>query len=317
MKRVSVVIPNYNGMQYIKACLDSLMQQTIKDWEILFVDNGSTDGSREFVEREYPQVTVIPLSENTGFCHAVNVGIQKAEAEYVVLLNNDTEAEPEFLEMLYEGIRVKQNAFSGSAKMIQFHNRRCIDDAGDFYNAFGWAFARGKGKPEEKYNQEKKIFSSCGGAVIYRKKLVEELGFFDEEHFAYLEDMDLGYRAQIAGYDNWYLPKARVYHIGSGTSGSTYNLFKVRYSSRNNIYMIYKNMPLGQIILNFPFLLFGFLVKALFFALKGYGKEYLAGIKNGFCISKKEKKVLFQWRHLKNYGKIQVQLWLNLVRRFL
>ena len=181
----------------------------------------------------------------------------------------------------------------------------------------GWAFARGKGKPAANYEKEQKVFSSCGGAAIYRKSLVEELGYFDEEHFAYLEDTDIGYRALIAGYENWYFPKAKVYHVGSGTSGSRYNQFKIRYSSRNNIYMLYKNMPLLQIVLNLPLLLAGFAIKLLFFALKGYGREYAAGIKNGFSISKKSRKVPFQWRNLGHYWSIQVQLWVNMIRRFL
>ena len=315
MKKVSVIIPNYNGMQYVKRCLDSLMAQTLKDWEILFIDNGSADGSRELVEKEYPLVRVIALPENLGFCGAVNIGIHAATAPYVVLLNNDTEAEPEFLQELYDGIRRKPRAFSGGAMMLQFHNREKIDDAGNFYNALGWAFALGKGKPAADYNKERKIFSACGGAAIYRKDLLEELGYFDEEHFAYLEDMDIGYRAQIAGYENWYFPKAKVYHVGSGTSGSRYNQFKIRYSSRNNIYMIYKNMPILQIVLNMPLLVAGFTVKLLFFSFKGYGREYAAGIKNGFSICKKNK-VRFQWKHMGNYCRIQIQLWVNLIRRF-
>ena len=315
MKKLSVIIPNYNGMQYVKRCLDSLMVQTLKDWEILFIDNGSADGSRELVEKEYPLVRVIPLPENLGFCGAVNIGIHAATAPYVVLLNNDTEAEPEFLQELYDGIRRKPRAFSGGAMMLQFHDREKIDDAGNFYNALGWAFALGKGNPAVDYNKERKIFSACGGAAIYRKDLMEELGYFDEEHFAYLEDTDIGYRAQIAGYENWYFPKAKVYHVGSGTSGSRYNKFKIRYSSRNNIYMIYKNMPILQIALNLPLLVAGFTGKLLFFSLKGYVREYAAGIKNGFSICKKNK-VRFQWKHMGNYCRIQIQLWVNLIRRF-
>ena len=200
--------------------------------------------------------------------------------------------------------------------MLQFHDRGKIDDAGNYYNCLGWAFALGKGKPEEKYRKERKIFASCGGAAIYRTELVKQLGGFDEEHFAYLEDIDLGYRAQIAGYENWYLPKAGVYHVGSGTSGSRYNQFKIRYSSRNNVYMLYKNMPLLQILLNLPFLVLGFTVKLIFFASKKYGREYAAGIKNGFSLCKKDKKVPFFWKNLPNYGKIQLQLWINVIRRF-
>ena len=312
MKKITVVIPNFNGIQYVERCLDSLKRQTFSEFDVIFVDNGSVDGSRE----KYPWVRVIALAENTGFCKAVNIGIEATQTPYVVLLNNDTEAEPDFLLELYRGIERKKNAFSAAARMLQFHDRGKIDDAGNYYNCLGWAFALGKGKPEEKYRKERKIFASCGGAAIYRTELVKQLGGFDEEHFAYLEDIDLGYRAQIAGYENWYLPKAGVYHVGSGTSGSRYNQFKIRYSSRNNIYLIYKNMPVLQIILNLPFLVAGFGVKILFFALKGFGREYIAGIKNGFQISEKNRKVSFKMRNLPNYFKIQFELWVNIFRRF-
>ena len=191
-----------------------------------------------------------------------------------------------------------------------------MDDGGNYYCALGWAFAGGKGKSAKHYDKEKKIFSSCAGAAIYRKKIFEKIGYFDDEHFAYLEDLDVGYRARIYGYENWYIPGAVVYHVGSGTSGSRYNQFKIRYSSRNNIYMIYKNMPFLQIILNLPFLLVGFGTKILFFCLKGYGREYLAGIKNGFQLSVKGRKVPFSLKHFPAYCKIQWELWVNIFRRF-
>ena len=317
MQEISVIIPNYNGLKFVRGCLDSLRAQTFSGFSVIFVDNGSTDGSRQLVEREYPEVQVLALPENLGFCGAVNRGIRAAGTPYVVLLNNDTEAEPHFLEELLSGIRSHRNAFSCAARMLQFGDRTKIDDAGNFYNACGWAFARGKGKPMERYAREGRIFSSCGGAAIYRRDLFEKIGLFDEEHFAYLEDTDICYRAQIFGYENWYLPGAIVYHVGSGTTGSRYNHFKIRYSSRNNIYMIYKNMPWLQILINLPFLLAGFGIKLLFFASKGYGREYAAGIKNGFSLAGKGKKVEFRWENLSNYGKIQLQLWVNLVRRFL
>ena len=213
-------------------------------------------------------------------------------------------------------IRRHKNAFSCGARMVQYHDRDKLDDVGNYYCALGWSFARGRGKDIHAYETEDRIFSACAGAAIYRKKILEKIGYFDEEHFAYLEDTDIGYRARIYGYENWYAPKAIVYHVGSGTSGSRYNQFKTRYSSRNNIYLIYKNMPLLQIILNLPFLVTGFLVKFLFFAVKGMGKEYAAGIKNGFSISMKNKKVPFRMKHLPNYCKIQLELWINIVRRF-
>ena len=313
---VSVVIPNFNGIAFLDSVLASLEGQTLSNFEVILVDNGSTDGSCSFVTANYPWVHLIELSENFGFCGAVNAGIRAAKAPYVLLLNNDTEVKEDFVEEMLAAIRRHKNAFSCGARMVQYHDRDRLDDVGNYYCALGWSFARGRGKDIHAYETEDKIFSACAGAAIYRKKIIEKIGYFDEEHFAYLEDTDIGYRARIYGYENWYAPKAIVYHVGSGTSGSRYNQFKTRYSSRNNIYLIYKNMPLLQIILNLPFLAVGFLIKFLFFAVKGMGKEYAAGIKNGFSISMKNKKVPIRIKHLPNYCKIQLELWINIIRRF-
>lgn len=313
---VSVVIPNFNGIAFLDSVLASLEGQTLSNFEVILVDNGSTDGSCSFVTANYPWVHLIELSENFGFCGAVNAGIRAAKAPYVLLLNNDTEVKEDFVEEMLAAIRRHKNAFSCGARMVQYHDRDRLDDVGNYYCALGWSFARGRGKDIHAYETEDKIFSACAGAAIYRKKILEKIGYFDEEHFAYLEDTDIGYRARIYGYENWYAPKAIVYHVGSGTSGSRYNQFKTRYSSRNNIYLIYKNMPLLQIILNLPFLAVGFLIKFLFFAIKGMGKEYAAGIKNGFSISMKNQKVPFRIKHLPNYCKIQLELWINIIRRF-
>lgn len=314
---VSVVIPNFNGIAFLDSVLGSLEGQTERNFEVIFVDNGSTDGSCSFVAANYPWVHLIELSENFGFCRAVNEGIRAAKAPYVLLLNNDTEVAENFVEEMLAAIKRHENAFSCAARMVQYHDRDRIDDAGNYYCALGWAFARGKGKDVHRYEKEEKIFAACGGAAIYRKKILDKLGLFDEEHFAYLEDTDIGYRARIQGYENWYAPRAIVYHVGSGTSGSRYNQFKTRYSSRNNVYLIYKNMPLLQILLNLPFLIAGFGIKLLFFAVKGMGREYIAGIKNGFTISHKGKKVPFELKNLPNYLKIQVELWVNMFRRLM
>lgn len=313
---VSVIIPNFNGIAFLDSVLGSLEGQTLKNFEVILVDNGSADGSCSFVSANYPWVHIIELPDNFGFCRAVNEGIKAAKAPYVLLLNNDTEVKEDFVEQMLLAIRRHKNAFSCAARMVQYHDRDKLDDAGNYYCALGWAYARGKGKDIHTYEKEEKIFASCAGAAIYRKKIFDKIGYFDEEHFAYLEDMDVGYRARIHGYENWYAPDAMVYHVGSGTSGSRYNQFKIRYSSRNNIYLIYKNMPVLQIIINLPFLVMGFGIKILFFALKGFGREYIAGIKNGFQISRKNQKVSFKLRNLPNYLKIQLELWVNIFRRF-
>lgn len=320
MSEITVVIPNYNGMKYLAECMTSLCreQQNAPGYEVLIIDNASVDGSVEYLQKEWcgEGVRLISLPENTGFCHAVNLGIREAKTPYVILLNNDTKAEAGFVRGLYDAIRENEKIFSVSAKMLMWDRPELIDDAGDRYCVLGWAYSRGKGRPAADYDKSVPVFSACGGAAIYRRSVFEEIGYFDEEHFAYLEDTDIGYRARIYGYENWYAPKAVVYHVGSGTSGSRYNQFKTRYSSRNNVYLIYKNMPLFQIILNLPFLLAGFLIKFLFFAAKGMGKEYLAGIKNGFSISRKGHKVPFSMKHLPNYARIQLELWKNIFLRF-
>ena len=312
--KVTVVIPNYNGLKFMEPCFKALEMQICRDFEILVVDNGSGDGSVEWLkEHEIPSIF---LETNTGFSGAVNVGIRASKTPYVILLNNDTEPDCHYIGEMIKAIERSPKIFSVSSKMIQLYDHSKMDDAGDMYSVVGWAFQRGTGQPVERYDEPCRVFSACAGAAIYRKEILDEIGYFDEEHFAYLEDIDVGYRAQIYGYENWYCPRAVVWHVGSGTSGSRYNEFKVRHSSRNNVYMIYKNMPFLQIILNLPLLIPGFVVKWLFFVRKGFGKEYANGIFNGIAMSDKEKKVPFQKRHLWNYVRIQVQLWVNVVRRF-
>lgn len=315
MMEVSVIIPNFNGIAFLDTVLNSLEGQSMNDFEVILVDNGSTDGSCSFTAANYPWVHILELPDNFGFCRAVNEGIRASKAPYVLLLNNDTEVTENFVEEMLAAIKRHRKAFSCGARMVQYHDRDRLDDAGNYYCALGWSFARGRGRDIHAFEKEEKVFAACAGAAIYRKKILEQIGLFDEEHFAYLEDVDIGYRARIYGYENWYTPEAVVYHVGSGTSGSRYNQFKTRYSSRNNVYLVYKNMPFLQILLNLPFLAAGFAIKFLFFAVKGMGREYLAGIKNGFSISRKEKKVPFQWKHLKNYARIQIELWVNILRR--
>lgn len=316
MVEVTVVIPNYNGKAYIEKCLRSLEKQDFKEYEVIVADNGSTDGSREHVENDFPNVRLLKLKQNFGFSRAVNEGITATKTPYVLLLNNDTEVSKDFVYEMLQAIKKSEKIFSVAAKMIQLNQPEKIDGAGDYYSALGWAFASGKGKTRNHYDKEREVFSACAGAAIYRKKILDEIGYFDEFHFAYLEDLDIGYRAKIMGYKNMYTPKAVVYHAGSGYSGSRYNEFKIRLSSRNNIYVIYKNMPVIQIIINFPLLFLGFFIKAIFFIMKGYGRAYLSGIKRGYLLCYEGRRLEYSKKNFKNYARIQLELWINTVRRF-
>lgn len=315
----TIVIPNYNGIKYLAACLDSLLADDYQG-QLLVVDNGSTDGSYELLKK-YPTVKSIRFEENTGFCGAVNAGILAAETEYVILLNNDVEVATGFVKKLEEAMDKNPKAFSGNAQMRMLKNPDYMDNAGDYYCALGWAYDYGKGKKvAPKYQKMRKIFAACGGAAIYRRALFDEIGLFDERHFAYLEDIDIGYRARIYGYENIYIPDAIVYHAGSAVSGSKYNEFKTNLSSRNSIYIIIKNMPVFQILINLPFLIVGFMVKTVFFIRKGMGKLYIRGLGKGFLLyykeGGKENHVPFKCSHLWNYIKLQWELWINIIRRF-
>lgn len=318
MTKTTVVIPNYNGIKYMDDCLASLYRGVVVP-EIIVVDNHSGDGSPEMVKEKYPKVRLIVFTENRGFSAAVNVGIKAADTEYVLLLNNDTVADERMVMELEKALEEDPGAFSAGAKMISLYAPERLDGAGDFYCALGWAFARGKDKPRDLFSKPGRIFSACGGAALYRRKLFDNVGYFDENHFAYLEDIDLGYRANIYGYHNIYAPEAEVFHAGSAVSGSRHNAFKVSLSARNSIYLIYKNMPFFQVLLNLPFLIAGYLVKGFFFTLKGMGGIYfkgvLKGIKLSFSKEGREKKVRFSNKNLKNYVWIQCQLWLNILRR--
>lgn len=306
MKKVTVIIPNYNGLSFLPDCLDGLKSQTVKDFEILVVDNGSEDGSVDWLKSH--QVPTVCLSENTGFSGAVNVGIRAARTPYVILLNNDTKAAPGYVENLLRAIEASPRIFSVSPRMIQMYHRDLMDDGGDMYSVMGWAYQRGVGQEVSRYNRPCHIFSACAGAAIYRREVFERIGYFDEMHFAYLEDIDVGYRAKIEGYYNRYCPGAMVYHVGSGTSGSKYNAFKVRLAARNTVYLNYKNMPPFQLLVNSLPLLAGIGGKYVFFKNLGFGREYLSGIWEGIRTCPKAKRVPYRRENLGNYLAIQWEL---------
>lgn len=318
--KIAVVIPNYNGIRFVEECLTALLHQEegTPAYGIVVVDNGSGDGSRELVERRFPQVSLISLRENTGFCHAVNVGIRASDAPYIVLLNNDTKAAPGFLKALYEAAEGRPDAFSVSARMLMWDRPELLDGAGDRYCVLGWAYARGRGKPAAGYDKSCRVFSACGGAAIYRRAVFEKIGYFDEAHFAYLEDLDIGYRAMLYGYRNYYEPGAEVLHYGSAASGSRYNEWKTGLAAANSVCCPAKNMPFLQLLVNLPFLLAGYLIKLVFFAGKGLGGCYLKGLARGVKRScsreSRAKKVRFRPGNWKNYLYVQGQLYANIFR---
>lgn len=310
--KVSVVTPNYNGKDFLYAYFESLIKNSNEIGEVIIVDNGSNDGSQEFI-RNYREKVDFPIvlienSQNLGFAEAVNQGISKARYDYIFSLNNDTVVEKSAILELLNLLNTDGRIFSVSSKMVQFNNPELIDDAGNYYTLLAYTKKRGNNQNLNNFIEVSEIFSSCAGAALYRKDLLEELDGFDSEFFAYMEDVDLGYRARINGYKNLFCPNAIVYHIGSATTGSQYNEFKVRLAARNNVLVVYKNLPTLQKIVNILFLFLGFLIKYLFFLKKGFGPIYLEGLKEGLKTRNKIKKVEFKSKNWKNYFKIEYEL---------
>ncbi len=345
MAKVTVVIPNYNGKQFLGDCLKSLTKQTFTDFDVIIVDNGSDDGSVEYIKKYWCtakdinsqndkttggsnvivnfkpvlNVSVIELPGNTGFANAVNVGIKASESKYVFLLNNDTMCDEKAIENLVRVMENKQKLFSAQAKMLQMKAPHDIDDCGDLYCALGWAFTPGKDEDNSHFCRRESITSACAGAAIYRKEYFETVGYFDEEHFCYLEDVDIGYRARLKGYANVMEPGAVVYHVGSGSSGSRYNAFKVELATANNLFLIYKNMPALQIFINALPIFTGIIIKHAFYTKRGLRKAHIKGLYLGLSkiIHNPGHKVRFGKKEIINALRLQIELWVNCGRRAL
>lgn len=314
--KVSVVTPNYNGERFLKTFLDSLEGDSECIGEVIIVDNGSVDGSVEYLKSRkfaFPLV-LIENTENRGFAPAVNQAIIKAQNELIFSINNDTEIKKGSIKALADLITSGDDIFSVQAKMLQYNNKNLIDDVGDEYNLLAWTKKTGENHNSEEFEEVMEIFSSCAGAAMYKKSILEKIGMFDDNFFAYMEDVDLAIRSRIFGYRNLLCPEAVVYHIGSATSGSRYNEFKVKLAARNNVWVVYKNLPIPQKIVNFIFLFFGFLIKYLFFVKKGFGSLYLEGIREGLSERGKISKVKFEGGNTKNYFKIEYRLIINTLK---
>ncbi len=320
MGKTLVIIPHFNKLLLLKECLFHLDNQSYKDFDIMIVDNGSTDGSTDFIynlSKEKANYHSILLSENMGFAYAVNKGLLYSIEngyKYSILLNNDAYVEESFVKELVYSISNYDNCFAVSSMMINYHNKNVVDSFGDYYNILGWSFQGHIGENVNDINYNENCFSACAGAAIYSNSILEKIGLLDENFFAYLEDVDLSYRARLYGYNIKTCFTARCYHLGSATSGSKYNEFKVRTSARNNIYLIYKNMPYIQILINIFPLFIGIVIKQVFFSLKGFGLDYFFGIFDGFKNINLIKKNDFNKISLINILLIEIYLIVNTIK---
>jgi GT2 family glycosyltransferase len=243
----SVIIPNLNGAHHLPTCLESLRNQTYPLVEVVVADNNSQDESLELLGTGYPEVKVVTLEENRGYAGGVNAGIEAAAGEILAILNNDTEVDPRWLEELWAGLERHPEAGSATSKILLFDERKILNSAGDLFAAEGIPLNRGVWEADEgQFDQEEPVFSPCGGACAIRRTLLADLASkgqgppFDEDFFAYCEDVDLGWRAQLAGYTCIYVPTAVVYHRLSATGGGKIASY---YTGRNLIYVLAKDYP--------------------------------------------------------------------------
>lgn len=271
-----MIVVNWNGKQFLDVCLLAMRRQTFRDFETILVDNGSSDGSVEYVRTAYPEVKLVSLPENGGFTGGNITGYELATGSLIVLLNNDTEAHPEWLEQIHEASRLFPKAGSFASKMMYFDARRRIENCGFSISPAGTTTDLGRDEPDgPEWTSCHEVFGACGGAVAYRRSMLEDVGFLDPDFFMIYEDVDLSFRAQLRGYRCVYVPTAIVYHRYRA-SLETVPARQVFYSQRNIEFVYFKNMPTGLMLRSLAQRIVYEIGAALYFLEKGSGKAFMS-----------------------------------------
>jgi len=311
-KSVAVVIANWNGKKVLEKCLKSLQKQTFSDFDVYVVDNGSEDGSCKMIEKKFPEVVLTKLSCNTGFAKANNIGFRQAikrqaqSLKYICPLNNDIELAENYLEELVKSAQrhQKKNKNFGilAAKLLFFYERDRINSVGTVIFPDGSGMERGfREKDQGQYEKEVEIFGGCGAAVMYNIEMLKAISFknkegqecfFDEDFFAYYEDLDLNFRSRLAGFRAFYVPKAKAFHVHSYT-GKSFSAFKSFHVHRNQLFLLAKDYPM-------PFLFLAFLLLPL---------RYLLLLVSAFFVKKGPAAKLQKSTGKKSVFKITLSCW--------
>jgi GT2 family glycosyltransferase len=250
MCEASVIIVNWNGRQYLQSCLDAVMSQSFVDFEVILVDNGSTDDSVQFVRAHYGEVRIVQLAENLGFTGGNHAGLDVASGQFIALLNNDTRVEPGWLGSLINGMKSHADVGICASRIIIDGTDR-IDSIGDRFTTAFTGTKIGHQKSAHIFDTAQPVQGGCAAAILYRRSMLNQIGFFDDEFFFNHEDTDLNLRAWLSGWKCIYVPDAVVHHKVSASVGEL-SATTVYYFSRNNEWVWIKNVPLGLMIRYFP-----------------------------------------------------------------
>lgn len=265
---ISIVIPNYNGKHFLEGCLSSIAAQTYRDFETILVDNASRDGSVSFVKERFPWILTVENPVNLGFAGGTNSGIRKAKGQYILTLNNDTRLEPDFLEEVKTAMESDSTVGTVAPKMLLMDGR--INSTGMCISRSGAAWNRGMFEHDRgQYDAPGPIIGACAGAALYRRELFDDIGLFDEDFFLYHEDVDLSFRAFLAGWNCLYWPKAVVWHENSGTLDYGSDLC-IYYVNRNILWFVAKSYPSWLLLSSLPWIIGRNIASVAFYALNGH-----------------------------------------------
>jgi GT2 family glycosyltransferase/radical SAM superfamily enzyme YgiQ (UPF0313 family) len=275
-----VIVPSFNGRHLLEQHLPSVCAQQGIDFEVVVVDSGSEDGTPQWLARTHPDVRVIRIPENAGFAGAVNAGIKGSRSRYVALVNNDCRLEPHWLAEMCRVLDAHEDVAIAASRVMRADDPQRIDSAGDGLTRGGFSFNIGNGVPDgERFDRFREVFAACASAALYRRSLFQEIGYFDQDFFCYLEDLDLAFRARLAGYRCLYVPSARAYHVGAATTGSQYNPMTVFHIARNTVFLMVKNLPAPLLRRSVPRMIWHLLTRQLYHTLRtGQGRAHLSGL---------------------------------------
>lgn len=291
--KVYVIVLNYNGLEHLQACLGSLEKQTFQDFEVTLADNGSGDGSIDFVKDNFPKVKVLDYGLNHGFAKGNNLAMEEAikdGVDYIALLNNDTEVDENWLKELVDVIESDPHIGACTSKMLLFNDRDKINSGGGIVNYTGHSWPAGLFEEDVGQFEKRMVDSPCAGAILLRREALDEVGLFDEDYFAYHEDTDLSWRMRLAGYKNYFVPASIVYHKYSPTLGKE----KYYLLERNRLMTLLKNYSLRTLILISPGIFFSEMAVLYYAFVSGWFKKKLSCyawiLKNiGGTLKKREK----------------------------